>query len=48
MKNKQKHKLKVIDQIESIRKKNNKNWMDILRIAFKFAPEKTSFVFLGI
>ena len=48
MKNKQKNKLKVIDQIESIRKKNNKNWMDILRIAFKFAPEKTSIVFAQI
>ena len=33
---------KIINQIESIRKKNNKNWMDILRIAFKFSPSETA------
>jgi len=32
----------IINQIESIRKKNNKNWMDILRIAFKFSPKETA------
>ena len=26
--------LYLIDQIEEIRSKNNKNWMDILRVAF--------------
>ena len=41
MKNK---KLKIIDQIENTRKKNNKNWMDILRIAFEKAPEETSLI----
>ena len=35
-------KSKIIDQIETIRSKNNANWMDILRIAFEYAPEKTS------
>ena len=34
--------LKIIDQIEKVRKKNNKNWMDILRIAFKYAPNQAS------
>ena len=34
-KNKSKNYLKIISQIENIRKKNNVNWMDILRIAFK-------------
>ena len=29
---------KIISQIESVRKKNNKNWMDILRIAFENNP----------
>ncbi len=29
----------VIDQIEAVRTKNNKNWMDILRLAFKHSPE---------
>lgn len=28
----------LISQIEKIRKKNNKNWMDILRLAFTHAP----------
>jgi hypothetical protein len=27
--------LKIIDQIEKIRSKNNVNWMNILRLAFK-------------
>ncbi len=27
--------LKIIDQIEKIRSKNNVNWMNVLRIAFK-------------
>ena len=48
MKNKHKNKLKLIDQIEGIRKKNNKNWMDILRIAFKFAPNQTASVLAQI
>lgn len=31
--------LEIIDEVESIRTKNNVNWMDILRLAFKHAPE---------
>ena len=27
--------LKIIDQIEKIRSKNNVNWMNVLRLAFK-------------
>jgi len=34
--------LKIISQIENIRKKNNVNWMNILRIAFKNNPGATS------
>ena len=34
--------LKLIKQIESIRSKNNSNWMDILRLAFEYAPEKSA------
>jgi hypothetical protein len=30
--------LKVISKIEKIRSKNNVNWMDILRLAFKLDP----------
>ena len=32
--------LKIIDQIEKIRTKNNVNWMDLLRLAFKTSPEE--------
>ena len=33
---------KIINDIENIRKKNNTNWMDILRVAFKFSPNETA------
>jgi len=32
--------LKVIDEIEEVRTRNNVNWMDVLRLAFIHAPEK--------
>ena len=31
--------LKIIEEIEDTRARNNVNWMDILRIAFTHAPE---------
>lgn len=34
-------KLKLIDEIEKIRSANNVNWMDLLRLSFKAAPEET-------
>ena len=34
--------LKTIKQIEKIRSKNNVNWMNILRLAFKLDPESAS------
>lgn len=37
--NKSKNYLKIISKIENIRKKNNLNWMNILRIAFKYNPK---------
>ena len=43
MKNKNKqieHYLTIIDEIEKIRTKNNVNWMNILRLAFKHAPKE--------
>ena len=43
-KNKSKNYLRIISQIENIRKKNNVNWMNILRIAFKYDPEATAIV----
>jgi hypothetical protein len=46
MKNKKKKTLnfylKIISQIEKVRKNNNKNWMDILRTSFTYAPIKTA------
>lgn len=30
----------IIDDIERIRTRNNKNWMDLLRLAFKHAPKE--------
>ena len=32
--------LKIIDEIEKIRTKNNVNWMAVLRLAFTHAPEE--------
>ena len=34
--------LKILKQIELIRSKNNKNWMDILRLAIQLDYKKTS------
>ena len=32
--------LKYIDEIEKVRNQNNVNWMDILRLAIKHAPDE--------
>jgi hypothetical protein len=32
--------LKIIDEVEKVRTKNNVNWMDVLRLAFSHAPEE--------
>ena len=37
-----KYYLNVIKQIENIRKKNNVNWMNLLRLAFQESPKKNS------
>ena len=42
MKKRKKNYLRIITQIENIRKKNNVNWMDILRIAFNNNPKATA------
>ena len=34
--------LNVIDEIEKIRTKNNVNWMNLLRLAFKKDPKNAS------
>ena len=40
--------LKIIDEIGKVRKKNNKNWMDILKLAFLSDPKKTAKIFSRI
>ncbi len=34
--------MKIINNIEKIRSKNNYNWMNILRLAYKKSPIETS------
>tara|TARA_B100000780_G_C21117109_1_gene452088 strand:+ start:599 stop:814 length:216 start_codon:yes stop_codon:yes gene_type:complete len=34
--------LKFVNQIQNIRSKNNKNWMDLLRLSLKLDLNKTS------
>tara|TARA_B100000965_G_C19295358_1_gene627741 strand:+ start:20 stop:235 length:216 start_codon:yes stop_codon:yes gene_type:complete len=34
--------MRIIDQIQKIRSKNNKNWMDLLRLSFKLDYNNTS------
>ena len=33
--------METIDKIEKIRAENNKNWMNLLRLALKYAPEES-------
>lgn len=33
---------RIIDQVQAMRSKNNKLWMDLLRLASKYAPQKTT------
>ena len=32
----------IIDQIEAVRSKNNVNWMNLVRLAFKLSPYEAS------
>ena len=32
--------IEIIDKREKIRSKNNINWMNILRLAFKYSPDE--------
>ena len=34
--------IKLVDQIQKIRSKNNKNWMDLLRLSLKLDFDTTS------
>ena len=39
---------KIFDNIEKIRSRNNKNWIDILRLAFKHSPNEAKKIFKQI
>ena len=41
-KKKTEHNLKIIKKIEKVRSKNNVNWMDLLRLAFRLSPRKAT------
>ena len=41
---KKNNKLKIIDQIEKIRKNNNVNWMNLLRLAYKKSPNESALI----
>lgn len=32
--------IELLDQIQEIRSENNKNWMDILKLAFRYTPNE--------
>ena len=38
----------IIKRIENIRKKNNVNWMDMLRLAFKHDPDSAAGIMSNI
>ena len=40
--NKKKNYLKILSKIKKIRSKNNVNWMNILRLAFKLDPKSAA------
>ena len=35
------NKINIVNEIQKVRARNNKNWMNILRVAIKFAPKET-------
>jgi hypothetical protein len=41
---KKKRYLDIIKKIENIRKKNNSNWMNLLRLAFNMSPNKAALI----
>ena len=47
-KNKYRKSLKLVNQIQKIRSKNNKNWMDLLRLSFNHNPKGAKKILKGI
>ena len=46
--NKKNQSLELINKIQKIRSKNNINWMDMLRLAFKHDPKSSSIIMAKI
>ena len=46
--NKYRKSLKLVNKIQKIRSKNNKNWMDLLRLALKLDYKSTSKILSAI
>ena len=36
--------IKIVDQIQNIRSKNNINWMNLLKLALRLDPKETSLI----
>jgi hypothetical protein len=34
----------ILNEIENVRADNNKNWMDLIRLAFERAPEESTII----
>ena len=45
---KYKKSLRMVNKIQKIRSKNNKNWMDLLKLSLKLDPKKTSRILSAI
>jgi hypothetical protein len=43
-----KNKNRIINKIEKIRSQNNKNWMNLMKLAFKYAPKESSKILKNI
>ena len=40
--------LEIINKVEQVRKGNNVNWMDLVRLAFEVAPDRARPIFKKI
>ena len=48
MKDDYKKSIKLVNKIQKIRSKNNKNWMDLLKLSLKLAPKATKKIIMEI
>tara|TARA_Y100000590_G_scaffold58964_1_gene62325 strand:- start:5465 stop:5662 length:198 start_codon:yes stop_codon:yes gene_type:complete len=48
MKDDYKKSIKLVNKIQKIRSKNNKNWMDLLKLSLKLDPKATKKIIMEI